>query len=98
MVLYVFCVIILFYAVNYKIMQFATSENQIVNKTKITDKIDISKGFHHKFQEQLISNIYLDLPFELFANHSIYVIHLYDFQSRNCYKFSYILLKLYCLS
>ena len=43
--MYVFCVIILFYAVNYKIMQFATSENQIVNKTKITDKIDILKRF-----------------------------------------------------
>ena len=82
MVLYVFCVIILFYAVNYKIMQFATSENQIVNKTKITDKIDISKGSHHKFQEQLISNIYLDLPFELFANHSIYVINFSVFVIR----------------
>ena len=81
MVLYVFCVIILFYAVNYKIMQFATSENQIVNKTKITDKIDISKGSHHKSQEQLISYIYLGLPFDLFANHSIYVIDFSVFVS-----------------
>ena len=33
------------HAANYKIMQFATSENQIVNKTKITNKIDILKRF-----------------------------------------------------
>ena len=89
MVLYVFCVIILFYAVNYKIMQFATSENQIVNKTKITDKIDISKGSHHKFQEQLILNIYLDLLYELFANLSIYLLNFQYLYQQSFSNYSY---------